>query len=264
MVARNSLLFMKVSICFCGVSMFLCALAFGQNNWRNPDGSPYDFKKIDRYMDVDTDWHEFYTGLPNAEPMDTTNTIITLTMIVGRELPDAIAVRVFPGNQFVEGAMTNWIPYQEKIKVDLGEGDGERNVYVVAKWNSKPGLTRTGSGFGVTVKGRGPRKKELSDEISHHPPVTHQIINLGKNGDVLAEANLGTNIITLNASTPACGSFKLHMNGLFGRGFILFSSTNLISWEPVLTNLNSSAAFDYTDTNMANYGCRFFQVRPLQ
>lgn len=79
---------------------------------------------------------------------------------------------------------------------------------------------------------------------------------------VSAQANLGTNAITLNPSAPICGTFQLHMNNTSGRSFILLASTNLVEWTPILTNLNPDATFDYTDTNLNSYPCRFFRVVP--
>jgi hypothetical protein len=81
---------------------------------------------------------------------------------------------------------------------------------------------------------------------------------------VSSQANLGTNAMTLNPKAPVCGVFQLHMSNTTGRNFILLASTNLVDWTPILTNLNSSATFDYKDTNANNYHCRFFRVVPLQ
>jgi hypothetical protein len=263
---------MNSKIFFVCYLVFLWVSAFAQEGWHYPDGSPFDAKKIDRYFDIDTaDWREFDTGLPNAESMDTTNTVVTLKFISGNQLPDAIAIRVFYGNSWSdekvdeEKTMTNWIPFQEKMKVDLGEGDGERLVYAIAKWNTKnakSGLIRTGSGFGVRVVGRGPRQNTESKP----PSTTVELVNLGKRGNVYSEAFLETNEITLNSSMPAYGIFKLHINNTFGHEFILYGSTNLINWNPILTNFDTTAnsAFDFVDTNAAHYTSRFFQVRPLQ
>jgi hypothetical protein len=33
---------------------------------------------------------------------------------------------------------------------------------------------------------------------------------------------------------------------------------------PLLTNRNSGATFDYADTNVTAYGCRFFRVIPIR
>lgn len=76
-----------------------------------------------------------------------------------------------------------------------------------------------------------------------------------------AQASLGTNVITLNADSPACGDFHLHLTDTEERAFVLFSSTNLADWQPILTNMRAAATFDYTDTNAAD--CRFFRVVPL-
>ena len=76
-------------------------------------------------------------------------------------------------------------------------------------------------------------------------------------------ANLGQEPIVLNPSQAACGNFSIHLTGTSGKSFVLLNSTNLVRWTPILTNLNSAASFDFTDTNAANYPCRFFRVVPL-
>lgn len=77
------------------------------------------------------------------------------------------------------------------------------------------------------------------------------------------QANLGTNVMTLNASSAACAVFQLHLTGTAGHGFVLEASTNLIEWLPILTNSHPEADFDYTDKNTNNYPCRFFRVVPF-
>ncbi len=69
--------------------------------------------------------------------------------------------------------------------------------------------------------------------------------------------------ITLNTSMPTYGTFQLHLTGTASRSFIISASTNLIDWTPVLTNRNSGSTFDYADTNVMDYGCRFFRVTPI-
>ncbi len=82
--------------------------------------------------------------------------------------------------------------------------------------------------------------------------------------DILSsQANLGQEPIVLNTSHPACGNFTLHLTGTSGKNFVLMASTNLSNWTAILTNLNSAASFDFTDTNAANYPCRFFRVVPV-
>lgn len=81
---------------------------------------------------------------------------------------------------------------------------------------------------------------------------------------VSTQASLGTNAMTLNASSPACGIFQLHLTDTGGHAFVLFASTNLVEWHPILTNMNPSASFDYTDINVPAFGCRFFRVVPIQ
>jgi hypothetical protein len=78
-----------------------------------------------------------------------------------------------------------------------------------------------------------------------------------------SKAALGADPIVLNPTQPACGNFTVHLTGTAGKSFVLMASTDLLQWTPILTNFNSSAEFDYTDTNAANYPCRFFRVEPL-
>jgi hypothetical protein len=80
---------------------------------------------------------------------------------------------------------------------------------------------------------------------------------------VSSQARLGTNAMVLNASSPACGVFQLHLSETAGKPFVLFASTNLTEWTPILTNLNPTASFDYTE-EATNHVCRFFKVVPLR
>jgi hypothetical protein len=82
-------------------------------------------------------------------------------------------------------------------------------------------------------------------------------------GSLSVQASLGAQSVILNASRPTYGAFHLHLTGTEGRSYTLFASTNLVDWLPFLTNRNSGATFDYSDTNVTAYGCRFFRVIPL-
>lgn len=81
---------------------------------------------------------------------------------------------------------------------------------------------------------------------------------------VSVNAVLSSNSIILNASQPTYGTFNLHLTGTAGRSYVISASTNLLDWVPILTNSDSAAAFDYVDTNVTAYGCRFFRVTPLR
>ncbi len=87
--------------------------------------------------------------------------------------------------------------------------------------------------------------------------------NVKVNEQVSAQTIFGTNTMVLNASSPACGVFQLHMAETANHSFVLEASTNLIEWMPILTNSTLSPTFDYTDTNVKDYPCRFFRVVPL-
>jgi hypothetical protein len=83
-------------------------------------------------------------------------------------------------------------------------------------------------------------------------------------GLVATQASLGTVAILLNLTSPACGTFQLHLANPDRHSFVLLDSTNLVDWNPILTNLNPNEMFDYTDTNANKYHSRFFRVIPLQ
>lgn len=70
--------------------------------------------------------------------------------------------------------------------------------------------------------------------------------------------------ITVSADMQARASFNLHLAGVAGQNYILSASTNLVDWTPILTNRNSGATFDFTDTDVAKYGQRFFKIIPIE
>ena len=80
---------------------------------------------------------------------------------------------------------------------------------------------------------------------------------------VSIQTRLNTEPITLNLTQPACGIFQLRLTGDEGRYFVLYGSSNLVDWSPILTNRSSKADFYYMDTNTAAYGCRFFRAAPV-
>ncbi len=80
---------------------------------------------------------------------------------------------------------------------------------------------------------------------------------------ISVNAGLGTNATILNPRQASCGGFNLHLTGAAGRSFILYSSTNLADWTPILTNTSSRDTFDFSDTEPTTNQCRFFRVLPL-
>jgi len=110
---------------------------------------------------------------------------------------------------------------------------------------------------------RPPNRGIACFDMTSVPPegVTNGTVKVGEL--IAAQADLGTNAVVLNASSPACGIFQLHLANTAGRNFVLQASTNLVEWTPILTNLNPNDVFDFTDANAKNYPCRFFRVVPL-
>lgn len=102
------------------------------------------------------------------------------------------------------------------------------------------------------------------------PPLNAQAAAVAPPDMVLApveptsiQSTMPTQNIVLNIDQPTSKAVTVHLTGTAGKSFILSASTNLIDWEPILTNINSGATFDYADTNITPYGCRFFCVIPI-
>jgi len=81
---------------------------------------------------------------------------------------------------------------------------------------------------------------------------------------VSAKADLGSVPILLNLFSPSDGIFKLHLTNTEKNNFVLLASTNLVNWNPILTNSNPDGAFDYIETNANRYHSRYFRVVPFQ
>lgn len=102
------------------------------------------------------------------------------------------------------------------------------------------------------------------------PPITFKVQNEETNSGIkpVESVTIQTNYTPaetiLNASRPAYGAFNLHLEKTAGKSFVLQASTNLVDWTPILTNLNSAATFDFSQTNMLLYGCRFFRIQPIR
>src|SRR5665213_1022286 len=172
---------------------------------------------------------------------------------------------------------TNMVVYGGEARVSLDPFDP---FHPVGPWITVTGKVSAANysvwvnGVQATVKPDGTwRAEKLPDnrtsengwifEVSAVLPEESKNENHKLNQLLSAQAALNTNTLVLNASSPACGVFQVHLTGTSGRSFILEASTNLVAWTPILTNSNPNSAFDYTDTNANNYHCRFFRVVPL-
>jgi hypothetical protein len=100
-------------------------------------------------------------------------------------------------------------------------------------------------------------------DLTSVPPGDLAKGNSKPNEQLSSQASLGTNAMVLNASSPACGVFKLHLTEVAERTFVIEASTNLTEWIPILTNSSASGTFDFLDTNTNHYPCRFFRVVPV-
>ena len=55
-------------------------------------------------------------------------------------------------------------------------------------------------------------------------------------------------------------AFRLRLTGQPGMRFTLQTSSNLVSWTPLVTNSSTSGAFDYTDARSTNAPRRFYRA----
>jgi alpha-tubulin suppressor-like RCC1 family protein len=60
------------------------------------------------------------------------------------------------------------------------------------------------------------------------------------------------------------GNFRLQVSGLSGHGdAVIYASTNLVNWEPVLTNPPAMGALQFTDPSTTNWPQRFYRIEEL-
>ncbi len=56
------------------------------------------------------------------------------------------------------------------------------------------------------------------------------------------------------------GALSATLTGIAGQTFIIQATTNFTSWQPVLTNQNAGATFDFIISDVTNYPHRFFRA----
>ena len=57
------------------------------------------------------------------------------------------------------------------------------------------------------------------------------------------------------------GHFQLTLtNGVLNQNYILWSSTNLVNWTPVVTNLYTNSSMIFYDPKSTNYNLRFYII----
>lgn len=144
-----------------------------------------------------------------------------------------------------------WTSFSTNLAIDLGPGSGWRVIWIAGKWNGK---MERAAGTWVHVE-HSPNLIVVTEKAGSDGPD-----KLRGTGKVMVASALRTNREVLNGSQPACGSFRLRLTETAGHNLVLLASTNLIDWTPIVTNWNSKEIFEYTDTNVSQYGCRFFRV----
>src|SRR5216117_345363 len=56
------------------------------------------------------------------------------------------------------------------------------------------------------------------------------------------------------------GEIRITLTGVAGQTFVIQATTNLVSWDAVLTNVNSGAVFDLIITDSSLYPYRFYRT----
>ncbi|MDB6110914.1 MAG: Thermophilic serine proteinase, partial [Pedosphaera sp.] len=87
-------------------------------------------------------------------------------------------------------------------------------------------------------------------------------LNLANNIAQITTGVINFTTATLgNATVHNDGRFTLILTGQPGQVYVIQASTNLTSWIPVSTITASSIGkFQYTDTNAASFGRRFYRA----
>ncbi len=102
-----------------------------------------------------------------------------------------------------------------------------------------------------------------SNELKNWPTNGSATLTLGNfDGwldEVVIKSMRGSAPLRLIASSTANQQLKITLQGNIGAGFILQSSTDLLNWTPVLTNLLQNTNYDYLDNNPASTR-RFFRA----
>jgi uncharacterized delta-60 repeat protein len=57
------------------------------------------------------------------------------------------------------------------------------------------------------------------------------------------------------------GQFRFNLDGIAGQTVIIESSTNLLNWSPLATNILGIEPFVFSDSSAINFPCRFYRVR---
>lgn len=191
---------------------------------------------------------------PNALKLTATdaagNSISTNLVLEGTEGPTITMDPVVPADKL-------WQPY---INITGEVSPANNNVWVNGV---KAVVNPDGTWLAKNVPVLSPNVGTACFDLTSVPP--NEATNTSGPGELtFAQTSIGTNAITLNQSSPVCGVFQLHVNNASKRNFVLLASTNLADWYPIVTNSNPDTSFDYTDTNVNNYKCRFFRVVPSQ
>jgi hypothetical protein len=75
-----------------------------------------------------------------------------------------------------------------------------------------------------------------------------------------ANLAIASNPVSFSAAKMSANGFQLHMAGITGVNYVVYTSSNLVNWVPVYTNTAQSGSADYLDTAAAQFKARYYKV----
>jgi mono/diheme cytochrome c family protein len=83
----------------------------------------------------------------------------------------------------------------------------------------------------------------------------------GYNNSVAANAVFMVDPVRFTSVALSNGTFHLYFAGNVGNTYVLYGSTNLADWIPVVTNVAPTDFFEFIDPTAANYSHRFYRTQ---
>ena len=80
---------------------------------------------------------------------------------------------------------------------------------------------------------------------------------------LIVAADVVNNVIDFatSASKMTTGGFSLQLSTPAGSNVVVEASSDLRTWTPIYTNLNSTGSVSFSDTGATNYSCRYYRAR---
>ncbi|HEY1661182.1 MAG TPA: hypothetical protein VGI03_02080 [Verrucomicrobiae bacterium] len=86
---------------------------------------------------------------------------------------------------------------------------------------------------------------------------------VSSNATLIVLSTVVTNVINIinSASTLTAAGFKLQMSAPANSNVVVEASSDLKSWTPIYTNLNSTGSLSFMDTDATNHPARYYRAR---